>query len=168
MLTTDDIVAVNQVVQRVHLLIDDIFSPHSTSPYRGRVELMAEVFTDDLVYDLSYRGLPVVRSLEEFVELSTASYSRDAAKQMGHHATNVYVHEDADGTVRADSKVISIFAEGDLKEGGTASCTDFHDVVVKTDAGWRIKERVAVSRWPNPASFTLPETLDAIREKVPG
>jgi hypothetical protein len=120
------------------------------------------------VYDLSYRGLPVVRSLAEFVALANASYNRDAAKQMGHHATNIYVHPRRRRTMRADSKVISIFAEGDLKDGGTASCADFHDVVVKTAAGWRIKERVAVSRWPNPASFTRSETIEVLKDQVPG
>jgi hypothetical protein len=169
MLSTDDIVAATQVLQRVHHLIDDIFSPHSTSPIKGRAELMAEVFTEDLTYDLSYRGLPVVRSLEELNALSTASYARDAVRQMGHHATNIYIYEDEDGTVRAASKVISIFAiSDDLADGGTAVSTDFHDVLVRTDRGWRIKERVAVCRWPNPRSFTREDTLEAVRDAIPG
>ena len=39
--------------------------------------------------------------------------------------------------------------------------------IVKTPKGWLIKERRPVTRWPNPQSFTLPETLDTISQRVP-
>lgn len=164
MLTTDDIVAINQVVQRVHHLIDDIFSPHSTSKVHGQFDLMRQVFIDDVVYDLSYRNLPIVHGVDEFAKLASTSYGRDAVTQMGHHATNVYVYEDEDGTVRVASKVISIFGDGDMGKHGSATCSDFHDVVVRTEEGWRIAERVAVCRWPNPTSFTREDTLSTLAD----
>jgi hypothetical protein len=168
MLSTDDIVAATQMLNRVHHIIDEVFSPHSVSKNRGRYELLSEVFAEDVVYDLSYRGLPVIHSVDEMIELCVASYQRDAKMQMGHHAMNIYVYEDDDGTVRAASKVICIFATGDLAAAGTATCFDFHDVLVKTPKGWRIKERTPITRWPNPQSFTLPETLELLRERLPG
>lgn len=164
MLSTDDIVAINQVVQRVHHLIDDIFSPHSTSKLRGQFDLMRQVFTDDVVYDLSYRNLPIVHGVDEFAKLASTSYGRDAVTQMGHHATNVYVYEDDEGNVRVASKVISIFGDGDMGQHGSATCSDFHDVVIQTPQGWRISERVAVCRWPNPTSFTRDETLTTLAD----
>jgi hypothetical protein len=168
MLTTDDIVAITQVLNRVHHIIDEVFAPTSQSDKRGHAELLREVFTEDAVYDLTYRGLPLVRGIDEMTELMQASYDRDCNNLMGHHTMNVYVHQDEDGTVRADSKVICIFARSDdLADGGLARCYDFHDVLVETDAGWRIAHRAPITRWPNPRSLTRDETLEHLAEQLP-
>ena len=49
MLSTDDIVAITLVLNRVHHIIDEAFSPHSVSPNRGHYELLREVFTEDVI-----------------------------------------------------------------------------------------------------------------------
>jgi SnoaL-like domain len=59
-----------------------------------------------------------------------------------HHTTNVFVWSD-DGTVRALSKYLA----PDRDSGGIMS-GDYRDVLVRTEDGWRIAERIAIARHP--------------------
>ena len=59
----------------------------------------------------------------------------------GHHALNVLVQEErADGTVSVLTK--GFFARERGFNGG-----DYHDIVRKTDSGWRFVSRTYVPRW---------------------
>jgi hypothetical protein len=61
---------------------------------------------------------------------------------LAHHATNVVVTEDADGTVRVLSKGAGVGA------GGRVGSVTYRDIAVRTPDGWRIAERVVVLRRP--------------------
>lgn len=140
MLSTDDIVAIQMVMAHVHHIIDD--RDH---------ENLHLVYADDIVYDLSYRGLPPMHGIAEIQKHGAASYKRDFSHLIAHHNVNAYIYEDEQGVVRARSKVICIMADG------TSTTADFRDIIVKTDKGWRIKERVASTRHPDAANWTKPE-----------
>jgi ketosteroid isomerase-like protein len=137
MLETGDLMEIYQVLNHVHHVID----------LRAWDDLDT-VFTEDAVYDLTYRDLPLVEGLTAIRELMTMSQRRDFAHQTGHHATNFYVHEDPDGVVRADSKVISIL------DDGRSLSADFHDELVRTTEGWRINRRTAKTRDKSARSWT--------------
>lgn len=58
--------------------------------------------------------------------------ARPLSARIGHHVSNVLIDERPDGTISVRSKGLSVMADG--------TCT-YDDVVVKTDAGWRIAHR---------------------------
>ena len=61
---------------------------------------------------------------------------------LAHHATNIVVSEDADGTVRVLSKGIGVGVNGRV------GSVIYRDVVVKTADGWRLAHRRAELRQP--------------------
>ena len=102
----------------------------------GELEL---VFTEDAVFDATDFGHPVTTSLEEL----RAHWSSDAAMHpLAHHATNVVVTQDEDGTVRVLSKGIGV------GERGRVGSVTYYDVVRNTDQGWRLSYRRAELRRP--------------------
>jgi 3-phenylpropionate/cinnamic acid dioxygenase small subunit len=60
---------------------------------------------------------------------------RPGNQPIGHHVSNVVIDERPDGTMSVRSKGLSVMA------AGTAGTCTYDDVVVKTDAGWRIARR---------------------------
>ena len=98
-----------------------------------------EVFTADARYDLSDLDDGVMVGVEAIVAMWTASTTHPLA----HHVTNVEITTEPDGTVAVYSKVIGVGYKGRV---GSAT---YHDVVHKTDDGWRIAERVVILRTPD-------------------
>jgi len=93
-----------------------------------------ELFTASAVYDMSDFGLGVVHGAAAIREL----WSRpDALHPLAHHATNVIVSEDPDGSVRVLSKGLGV------GPNGRVGSVVYHDVVVRTDVGWRFAARRA-------------------------
>jgi hypothetical protein len=141
MLESIELIEIYNMLNHVHHIID-----HRDWPS------LKEVFSDDAVYDLSYRNLPPAEGRDAIGEMMAASYTRDFDHLLGHHNMNFWVHEDPDGVVRADSKVICVMADG------TSTCADFQDDLVKTAEGWRIKRRVATTRDPKGSTWTRAES----------
>ena len=101
---------------------------------------MELVFTDDVVFDSSDFGTGVSHSLDEL----RAKWSGDLTQHpLAHHATNIVISEDPDGTVRVLSNAIGVGRKGRV---GSAV---YRDVVVRTDAGWRLRSRRAELRRPD-------------------
>ena len=100
------------------------------------------VFTNDVVYDATDFAMPVTRGLVELVAEWTSDEGM-ARHPLAHHATNVLVTEDADGTVRVLSKGVGVGA------GGRVGSVTYRDLAVRTDDGWRLAERVVILRRPD-------------------
>jgi 3-phenylpropionate/cinnamic acid dioxygenase small subunit len=92
----------------------------------------AEVFTDDIVYDMAGIGLGTLRGA---AELHAAALDPGAGNPVGHHVTNIMVTETADGEVRARSKFLGV-----LRDGRTGSGV-YEDRLTATPDGWRISYR---------------------------
>jgi hypothetical protein len=105
-----------------------------------RWDELHRVFTDDVVYDATDFGMPVTRSLDELVAEWTSEAGM-ARHPLAHHATNVVV-EAADDEVRVRSKGLGVGA------GGRVGSVTYDDVVVRTEAGWRLASRTARLRRP--------------------
>lgn len=101
---------------------------------------LAQVFTGDAVFDATSFGQAITYSLADLLEAWTSDLS---VHPLAHHVTNIVVTEDPDGTVRVLSKAIGVGRRGKV---GSAT---YHDVVVRTPAGWRLKHRIAVLRRPD-------------------
>jgi len=96
-----------------------------------------ELFTATALYDMSAFGLGVVRGASAIREL----WSRPGATHpLAHHATNIVITEDPDGTVRVLSKGIGLGANG--RVGSVV----YRDIVERTPAGWRFTSRTAQLR----------------------
>jgi hypothetical protein len=94
-----------------------------------------KIFLPDSVVD-SGPTLGVYRGLDEI-----AGFWRGYAHPDGHHALNVMIEgEQPDGTVKVVTK--GFFARPGGFNGG-----DYHDVVRKTENGWRFVSRTYVPRW---------------------
>ncbi len=96
-----------------------------------------ELFTATARYDMREFGLGLVEGAAAIREL----WSRpDATHPLAHHATNIVVNTDADGTVRVLSKGLGV------GPNGRVGSVVYHDVVERTPAGWRFAARSAVLR----------------------
>ena len=127
-LAVADRLAIHELLALYGHLIDD-----------RRWDELDQVFADDLVFDASDFGIEITRSRSELIEVWMRP---ETAHPLAHHATNVVVIEDADGTVRVRSKGIGVGA------GGRVGSVTYDDVVVRTPDGWRMASRRAVLRRP--------------------
>ncbi|MFI5898030.1 nuclear transport factor 2 family protein [Actinoplanes sp. NPDC051513] len=122
------------------LAVHELISLHGHLMDSGEFGRMGELFTADVVYDLSAFEREELHGYEAITE---ASLALGDANPVGHHVTNICVTEDADGTVRVRSKGIGIYANG------TAGSVVYEDVVRKEARGWRIAYRkVGLRRVP--------------------
>ncbi len=93
-----------------------------------------ELFTPRSVYDMREFGLGVVQGTAAIREL----WSRpNAAHPLAHHATNILVSVDPDGTVRVLSKGLGV------GPNGRVGSVVYRDVVERTPQGWRFAVRTA-------------------------
>ncbi|MFD5466368.1 nuclear transport factor 2 family protein [Kitasatospora sp. NPDC127059] len=119
------------------LAITELVSLHGHVVDDGSLDRLAEVFTSDVVYDLTdfgqepLNGLPAVRE---------AAWALGAANPVAHHVTNVVVTEAADGRVHVRSKGLGIRADG------SCGSVSYDDTVVRTAEGWRIDQRRVSAR----------------------
>ncbi|MEV6348356.1 nuclear transport factor 2 family protein [Actinoplanes sp. NPDC051851] len=125
-LSTEDRLAIHELVALHGHLMDD-----------GEFGRLGELFTADVVYDLSAFGRGELHGPEA---ITAASLALGDANPLGHHVTNVCVTEDPDGTVRVRSKGIGVHADG------RAGSVVYRDVVRREPAGWRIAHRAVVPR----------------------
>lgn len=121
------------------LLIHELLAHYGHLVDDRRWEALHLVFTDDVHYDASDFGLPVTDSIAALV----AVWERPGTPHpLAHHATNVVVTEDPDGTVRVLSKGIGV------GPGGRVGSVVYRDVVVRAPAGWRLRSRRVELRRP--------------------
>jgi len=101
---------------------------------------VGELFTDDVVYDMSELGLGTLHGVDAVLHLWR---SREDLHPLAHHATNIVVTAGADrDTARVISKGIGVG-----RKGRVGSVT-YRDLVRRTPQGWRIASRHARLRQP--------------------
>jgi ketosteroid isomerase-like protein len=98
---------------------------------------IGEVFTDDVVYEVSDFGDGVRRGIPEVV----AGW-RTARHPLAHHAVNVLIDEQPDGTAAVITLALGV------GEKGRVGSVTHDDTAVRTPAGWRLSHRRAVLRRP--------------------
>lgn len=103
-------------------------------------ERVGELFTDDVVYDMSELGLGTLHGVAAVLHLWR---SREDLHPLAHHATNIVVTAGADrDTARVISKGIGVG-----RKGRVGSVT-YRDLLRRTPQGWRIASRHARLRQP--------------------
>jgi SnoaL-like domain len=117
------------------LSIHELISLHGHLTDDRQHERLGLLFTDDAAYDVSAHGFGVVQGLEALTELFV---QRPGDQPVGHHVTNVVVGLGDGDTARVRSKGLAVMADG------TAGTVTYDDVVVRTEAGWRISRRTVI------------------------
>jgi 3-phenylpropionate/cinnamic acid dioxygenase small subunit len=112
------------------LAVHELLALHGHLVDAGEFDRLGELLTDDAEY-AGIRG---------FAELEAASRRLGDGNPVAHHVTNIVVTEDPDGTVRARSKGLGVYADG------RAGSVVYDDVLRRTPDGWRIARRVITAR----------------------
>jgi hypothetical protein len=98
----------------------------------GQLERLGEIFTPDVVYDMSAVGVGTFEGIEA---IRSAALRLGAGNPVAHHVTNVVITGEGD-SVTALSKGLMLMADGTF-----ASVTHL-DTLRRHDGGWRISRRV--------------------------
>ncbi len=101
--------------------------------------LFSQAFTDDAVFDSRLCGGPRLEGIAAIIGFFALGKPPHPAV---HHMTNCWVREEG-GRVLVKMKWLVPDRGVDRMWGG-----ENNDWVVRTPAGWRIKERVAIQRYP--------------------
>ena len=113
--------------------IDETLSMHGHIFDAGELDRLDEIFTPEVVYDMSAVGIGVFEGIEVV---------RSAAARMGdrgpiaHHVTNVVISSDGDDVVTARSKGLMLMADGALES------VHHLDTLRRHDGEWRISRRI--------------------------
>jgi hypothetical protein len=124
------------------LTIDDQLSIHRLISLYGHViderqfSRIGEIFTQDAEYDVRKRGSGIHRGIPAIRRL----WEESKRHPLAHHATNVVIDEQADGTVEVHSKAVCVHGDG------TVHSTTYRQSVVRTGDGWRISRLAAEMR----------------------
>lgn len=122
----DDRAAITELLARHGHLFDE-----------GELDQLDLLFTASVSYDVTAFGGGVLHGIEAIRAATLALGDRNP---VGHHVTNIVLTDQPDGSVRARSKGIGVYADG------TAGSVTYEDTVVHTAEGWRIDARTVAPR----------------------
>jgi 3-phenylpropionate/cinnamic acid dioxygenase small subunit len=117
--------------------ITELLARHGHLFDDGEFDRLDLLFTASVRYDVTAFGGGVLQGIEAIRAATLALGDRNP---VGHHVTNVMLTEQPDGSVRARSKGIGIYADG------TAGSVTYEDEIVRTGDGWRIDARTVAPR----------------------
>ena len=118
-------------------VISELISMHGHLCDEGELDRLDELFTEDVVYDVTDFGQEPLTGVEA---IRTAAITLGERNPVGHHVTNIVLTEGDDGQVHARSKGIGINMDG------TSGSVTYEDTFVLTGQGWRISYRKVVAR----------------------
>ncbi|MFF0015480.1 nuclear transport factor 2 family protein [Streptomyces sp. NPDC005374] len=120
------------------LAVTELIALHGHLVDAGELDRMDEVFTADIVYDLSDFGQGEVVGL---AALKEAALALGAGNPVAHHVTNVVLEEVSEDRVRALSKGLGVMTDG------SCGSVTYEDTVVRVGtAGWRVGHRRLLAR----------------------
>lgn len=128
------------------LAIAELISSHGHLVDDGNLDRLEELFTPDVVYDVTDLG---PGRLLGIAAVRDAALALGAANPVAHHVTNIVVNESPDGEVHVRSKGLGVMADG------SCGSVSYDDTVVRTASGWRISRR-RVSARRTPLNGTVP------------
>ena len=117
--------------------ISEILSLHGHIFDGGQLGRLEEIFTPEVVYDLSDVGVGTFEGIEA---VRSGALGLGAGNPVAHHVTNVVITSEEDDLVTARSKGLMIMANGAF-----ASVTHL-DTLRRRDGGWRISRRVVLAQ----------------------
>lgn len=129
MLDTADRLAIHELIGLYGIVIDERDWARA-----------GELFTDDVVYDMSELGLGTLHGIAAVLHLWR---SREDLHPLAHHATNIVI------TPGVDHDTASVISKGiGVGYKGRVGSVTYRDIVRRTASGWRIAHRHARLRKP--------------------
>jgi ketosteroid isomerase-like protein len=117
--------------------IGETLSLHGHLFDEGQFDRLDELFTADVVYDLTDVGMRPLHGIEE---IRRAALDLGADNPIAHLVTNIVITSDEGGHVTARSKGLAVTADGRC---GSATYVD----TLRQDNGrWRISHRIILAR----------------------
>jgi hypothetical protein len=115
------------------LAISEVLSLHGHIFDAGQLDRLEEIFTSEVVYDMSAVGIGVFEGIET---VRRAAASMGDSGPLAHHITNVLISSDEDDVATAQSKGLMLMRDGTLE-----SVTHL-DTLRRHDGQWRISHRI--------------------------
>lgn len=119
------------------IAIHEVINLHGHLVDEGEFERLGELFTDDVVYDVTALGGTALVGPSAFAE---AGLALGAGNPLGHHVTNIVVTELAGDRAKARSKGFAVMT------GGAVGSVVYVDELRRTRDGWRITVRRVLPR----------------------
>jgi SnoaL-like domain len=101
------------------------------------VDRLAELFTEDVVYDLSEFGQPPLHGIGA---IRQAALDLGKGNPLAHHVTNIVITSVDGGAARTRCKALAIMADG------TSRSATYEDTLRGVDGAWRISSRRVLPR----------------------
>jgi hypothetical protein len=120
-----------------HIAIAELLAMHGHLCDSGELDRLDEVFTVDVVYDVSDFGQEPLLGV---AACAAAGRALGEANPVGHHVTNIVLTDVGAGEVHARSKGIGVNADG------TCGSVTYEDIVIRVDGSWRISRRTVLAR----------------------
>ena len=119
------------------ILIHELINLHGHLMDEGQFDRLDELFTDDVIYDVTAMGGAKLVGGHAIAE---AGRRLGVANPLGHHVTNVVVTELDNDRAVARSKGLGVMA------GGAVGSVVYADELQRTGGGWRIAVRRVLPR----------------------
>lgn len=119
------------------LQIHELINFHGHLMDEGEFDRLDELFTKDVVYDVSCLGGGQLNGARAVADAAQALGDRNP---LGHHVTNVVVTELNGDAARVRSKGLAVLA------GGGIGSVVYDDELLRTEQGWRIAVRRVLPR----------------------
>jgi hypothetical protein len=113
--------------------IGETISLHGHLFDEGHLDRLGDLFTADVVYDLTDVGMQPLHGIEE---IRRATLELGADNPVAHHVTNIIITSEEHDCVRTRSKGIAVMANGRF---GSAT---YVDTLRRENRRWRISHRI--------------------------
>jgi len=117
--------------------IGEVLSLHGHLFDAGHLDRLAEIFTPDVVYDLSDAGLGTFEGIEA---IQRGALQLGAGNPVAHHVTNVVITNAENDLVTVESKGLILLGNG------TVGSVRHIDTLRRHNGGWRISRRVILAQ----------------------
>jgi hypothetical protein len=132
-----DLEARRAVAEQEGIQITDLINLHGHLLDAGDLDRAGELFTRDVVYDVSDFGFGTVQGS---VALRDYLLALGQANPIGHHVTNIVITQIDERSARVRSKGLGVRADG------TARSVVYDDIVTLQPDGWKIGHRTVTLR----------------------
>jgi len=112
--------------------ITELIAMHGHLVDAGALDRLDEVFTDDVLYDVTDLGAPPIHGL---AAMRDAAYALGDGNPVAHLVTNTVLTETGDQEATALSKGLGV------RTDGTCGSVTYEDTLLRTASGWRITHR---------------------------
>jgi len=119
------------------LAVTELISLHGHLIDAGAMDRLHELFTPDVIYDVSHLGGGQLSGIEA---IRDAGLALGGDNPVAHHVTNIVINRIDEDHVAAWSKGIGV------RTDGTVGSVVYKDILVRTPMGWRISHRAVLAR----------------------